>query len=373
MKHPLTPSATRRDVLALGLGLGFGPAFAQAGGEPLRTRLVAKGLELPWAMAFLPDFERDGRMLVTEKTGRVRIVDREGRLSAPLRGVPTVDVALHPGFASNRWVYLSYSEPAASGQGGNSTAVARGRLDRDALELKDVKVVFRQAPKVESSAHFGSRLVFARDGTLFVTLGDRYSRKDDAQTLDTHHGKVVRITDDGGVPADNPYAQKSGALPEIWSYGHRNVQGAALHPTTGELWTHEHGPQGGDEVNIAQAGRNYGWPVVTRGRNYVIGTKIGEAETRGDVEPALTTWVPSIAPCGMAFVTGDRYPAWKGQLLVGALKAQLLVRLELDGNRVLREHRHPVGARVRDVRQAPDGHIYLLTDEDDGRVLRIEA
>jgi glucose/arabinose dehydrogenase len=386
MKARTTQGVTRRDALVAGLGaglsLGFGPAFAQAAGEPLRTRLVAKGLELPWAMAFLPEFERDGKVLVTEKPGRVRIVDREGRVSAPLRGVPPVvargqggllDVALHPGFATNRLVYLSYSEAAPSGQSGNSTAVARGRLDADGLELKNVEVIFRQAPKFDSRAHFGSRLVFRRDGTLFVTLGDRYSRKDDAQTLDTHHGKVVRITDDGGVPGDNPFVKRAGALPEIWSFGHRNVQGAALHPTTGELWIHEHGPQGGDEVNVSLPGRNYGWPVVTRGRNYVTGTQIGEAETRGDVEPALTTWVPSIAPCGMAFVTGDRHPAWRGQLLVGALKAQLLVRLELDGNRVLREHRHPVGARVRDVRQGPDGHLYLLTDEDDGRLLRIEA
>lgn len=381
MKKNLRGAATRREAIVMGLGaglaLGYGPTRAQAGGEPLRTRAVAQGLELPWAMAFLPGPE--GRMLVTEKPGRVRVVDRDGRVSAPLRGVPPVvargqggllDVALHPGFASNRYVYLSYSE---AGQGGSSTAVARGRLDADATALQDLQVIFRQAPKVDSSAHFGSRLVFARDGTLFVTLGDRYSRKDDAQTLDTHHGKVVRITADGGVPADNPFVKKAGALPDVWSYGHRNLQGAALHPTTGDLWTHEHGPQGGDEINIAQAGRNYGWPVVTRGRNYVTGTRIGEAETRADVEPALVTWVPSIAPCGMAFVTGDKHPAWRGQLLVGALKAQLLVRLELDGNRVLREHRHPVGARVRDVRQGPDGHVYLLTDEDEGRVLRVEA
>jgi len=388
MKNLTVQGITRRDALALGLGagaaLGFSadPVRAQAAAEPLRTQPVATGLERPWAMAFLPEGAREGRLLVTEKAGRLRLVDREGRLSAPLRGVPPVaargqggllDVALHPGFASNRFVYISYSEPAPAGQSGNSTAVARGRLDADGLELKDPRVVFRQAPKFDSSAHFGSRLVFGRDGTLFVTLGDRFSRKDDAQTLDTHHGKIVRITDEGAVPADNPFAGKPGALPEIWSYGHRNLQGAALHPQTGQLWTHEHGPQGGDELNISQAGRNYGWPVITRGRNYGIGTRIGEGETRADVEPALATWVPSIAPSGMAFVTGERHPAWRGQLLIGALKAQLLVRLDLDGNRVLREHRHPVGARVRDVRQGPDGHLYLLTDEDDGQLLRVEA
>jgi glucose/arabinose dehydrogenase len=379
----LIPSARSLRAALAGLALGMaGSAFAQASAAPLRTTLIAQGLEAPWAVAFLPDFERDGRMLVTEKPGRLRVVSRDGSVSAPVRGLPSVvargqggllDVAVHPDFARNRLVYWSYSEAAPSGQAGNSTAVARGKLDVGALALSDVQVVFRQSPKVDSNAHFGSRLVFKQDGTLFVTLGDRFSRKEDAQTLDTHHGKVVRITDDGRAPADNPFTRQPGALPEIWSYGHRNLQGAALHPQTGELWTHEHGPQGGDEVNVDRPGRNYGWPVVTRGRNYVIGTRIGEAETRADVEPAVVTWVPSIAPSGMAFVTSDRHPAWRGQLLVGALKAQLLVRLELDGNNLVREHRHPVGARVRDVRQGPDGHLYLLTDESDGRLLRIEA
>ncbi|HEU4458797.1 MAG TPA: PQQ-dependent sugar dehydrogenase [Methylibium sp.] len=384
--HPTTPfDPTRRLFVATGLLAAGGAAFAQSS-TPLRTTVVARGLEAPWALAFLPGFEANsadaGRMLVTEKAGRLRLVTRDGRISKPIGGVPAVvargqggllDVALHPDFERNRFVYLSFSEPAAQGQRGNSTAVARARLDADAATLGEVQIVFRQQPKFESSAHFGSRMVFAKDGTLFVTLGDRFTRRDDAQTLGTHHGKVVRITDSGGVPPDNPFVGKPGALPEIWSYGHRNVQGAALHPTTGELWTHEHGPQGGDELNIARAGRNHGWPVVTRGREYVTGLKIGEGETRGDVEPALATWVPSIAPCGMAFVTTDRHPAWRGQLLIGALKAQQLLRLELDGNRVVREHRHAVDARVRDVRQGPDGHLYLLTDEDEGRVLRIDG
>ena len=301
-------------------------------------------------------------------------------MSDPLRGLPPVvdrgqggllDVAVHPDFANNRLVYWSYSEPPQRPEGQQHRRGAR-RLDADALTLNNVQVVFRQAPKFDSGAHFGSRLVFGKNGMLFITLGDRFNRRDDAQTLDNHHGKVVRIQDDGRVPADNPFVGKAGALPEIWSYGHRNVQGAALHPVTGELWTHEHGPQGGDEVNVDRAGRNYGWPVITRGREYVTGRQIGEGETRADIEPAVVTWVPSIAPCGMTFVTSDRHPAWKGQLLVGALKAQLLVRLELAGDRLVREHRHPIGARVRDVRQGPDGHLYLLTDESEGRLLRIE-
>ncbi|WP_421886012.1 PQQ-dependent sugar dehydrogenase [Methylibium sp.] len=350
--------------------------------QPLRLTSVAGGLENPWGLAFLPGFEKEARMLVTERPGRLRVVERDGKVSAPIQGLPPVvargqggllDVALHPGFERNQWVYWSYAEPAPGGQSGNSTAVARGRLDLAALAVKDVQVVFRQAPKVDSNAHFGSRLVFARDGTLFVTLGDRYSRRDDAQTLSTHHGKVVRITDDGGVPPDNPFVKQPGALPEIWSYGHRNLQGAALHPASGALWVHEHGPQGGDELNIATRGANHGWPVITQGREYGTGMKIGDGETRADVVPALTTWVPSISPSGMAFVGGDRYPAWRGQLLIGALKARGLARLELDGTRVVREHRHELDLRVRDVRQGPDGFLYLLSDDgSDGRVWRIE-
>ncbi len=367
----------------LGAVLLFGvtvAACAQPKLEPLRTTVIAQPLEHPWAMAFLPVGESRGRALVTERPGRMRVVLADGALSAPMSGLPPVvaegqggllDVVLHPRFEATRLVYWSYSEASADGET-NSTAVARGTLDLAALAVTDVKVIFRQSPKVDSSYHFGSRLVFARDGTLFIVLGDRFSRKDDAQTLDTHHGKVVRVTDNGGVPPDNPFVGRAGALPEIWSYGHRNLQGAALHPTTGALWVHEHGPQGGDELNVAVAGKNYGWPVITYGRQYVTGLSIGEGTERADVVPALTTWVPSIAPSGMAFVTSDRYPAWKGQLLIGALKAKVLVRLELDGERVVREHRHEVGARIRDVRQAPDGYIYLLTDEGKGRVLRVE-
>jgi glucose/arabinose dehydrogenase len=237
-----------------------------------------------------------------------------------------------------------------------------------------VQVVFRQEPKVASSAHFGGRLVFARDGNLFITLGERFSRRDDAQDLSNHLGKIVRIAPDGSVPRDNPLVGRRGARPEIWSWGHRNVQGAALHPATGALWTHEHGPQGGDELNIVTGGRNYGWPVITAGREYGSGAVIGQGETRADVVPALRTWVPSVAPSGMAFVTSDRYPGWKGSLLIGTLKAQRLLRLTLDGERVTGEQRllAGLGERIRDVRQGPDGRIYLLTDNSDGRVLRLE-
>jgi glucose/arabinose dehydrogenase len=362
-------------LLMLALALLIAPCGAAA--QVLRPVTVASGLQHPWGLAFLPD----GRLLVTERPGRMRIVGADGRVGEPIRGLPAVaaggqggllDVALHPRFAENGLVYWSYSEPAGDGGSGNSTAVARGRLVDNGLQ--DVRVVFRQQPKFASSAHFGSRLAFARDGRLFVTLGDRFSRRDDAQTLDTHHGKVVRIEDDGAVPADNPFVGRSGALPEIWSYGHRNVQGAAIHPASGELWTHEHGPQGGDEVNVTMAGRNHGWPVITYGREYVTGFRIGEGTSRADVPDPVKLWVPSIAPSGMAFLTSERYPGWKGSLFVGALKARALVRLELDGRRVVREERllADLGERIRDVRQGPDGWLYVLTDSRDGRVLRLE-
>jgi aldose sugar dehydrogenase len=310
-------------------------------------------------------------MLVTERPGRLRVVTTRGEAGPPVSGLPAVDargqgglldVALDPKFGENRLVYWSYSEPGE--RGGNSTAVARGKLALDGLKgrLSGVEVVFRQQPKFASSAHFGSRLVFARDGSLFVTLGDRFSRRDDAQLLGNHHGKVVRIEADGRVPADNPFATRAGALPQIWSYGHRNVQGAALHPQTGELWTHEHGPQGGDEVN------------VTYGAEYGSGAPIGEGTARAGVEAPLVHWVPSIAPSGMAFLSSDRYPGWKGDLFVGALRGQLLMRLQLDGRRVLKQERllQDFSERIRDVRQGPDGWLYLLTDSDDGKVVRLE-
>lgn len=340
----------------------------------LKTVVVARGLDHPWSVAFLPD----GRYLVTERAGRLRIVDADGRVGAPLQGLPAIDaggqcglldVVLDPKFADNALVYFSYAE---AGDGGNSTAVARGKLQGD--RLADVQVIFRQVPKVSSRQHCGSRLVFARDGRLFVTLGDRFSRKDDAQNLGNHLGKVVRIEADGGVPADNPFVDKSGAMPEIWSLGHRNVQGAALNPASGELWINEHGPQGGDELNIVRAGRNYGWPLLTYGRNYVTGTRIGEEGPKPGFEQPLKYWVPvSVAPSGMAFLTSDRYPGWQGDLFIGTLRDQRLIRLRLDGDRVVDEQRllGRLEERIRDVRQGPDGWLYILTDNANGRLLRL--
>lgn len=336
---------------------------------------VARGLSNPWAVAFLPE----GRYLITERAGRMRIVERDGRLGEPVAGLPAVDaggqcglldVVLDPKYAENGWIYWSYAEV---GEGGNSTAVARGRLQGN--RMVDVQKIFTQQPKVSSTLHCGSRLVFARDGRLFVALGDRFSRKDDAQKLDNHLGKIVRIEADGKVPADNPFVATPGAMPEIWSLGHRNVQGAALHPATGELWAHEHGPQGGDELNRVLPGRNYGWPLITYGRNYGLGTRIGEEGPKPGFEQPLKHWVPvSVAPSGMAFLTSDRYPGWKTQLFIGTLRAQSLLRLELDGTNVKGEESllAATRARIRDVRQGPDGYLYVLTDSADGQLLRLQ-
>lgn len=372
------PQPARRRMLAAGAALLAGAAAPARAAEP-RPVTVAHGLQNPWSLAFLPD----GRMLVTEKPGRMRLVGPDGRPSRPLAGLPPVDaggqgglldVVPDPRFADNGRVWWSYSEPGDGDErGSNGTAVARGRLAGDALV--DVKVVFRQRPKVRSGSHFGCRLVFDRDGFLFVTLGDRFSRKDDAQTLDNHLGKIVRIDTEGRAPADNPLVGQAGALPEIWSWGHRNVQGAALHPETGALWATEHGPQGGDELNLVAKGRNHGWPVITYGRNYGTGTRIGDGESRDDVVAPLRHWAPvSIAPSGLAFLTSDRYPGWRGSLFLGALRGQALVRLSLSGTRVVDEERllTRLGERIRDVRQGPDGLLYVLTDNADGRVLRLE-
>lgn len=370
-------SAWRRSAAALAVVVVLLLIGAPLTARPLRVVTVASGLDHPWSLAFLPD----GRMLVTERPGRMRIVGPQGQLGAPLQGLPRIevrgqggllDVVLDPQFARNRLVYFSFAEAASDGSRANGTAVARGRLDED--RLSDVAVIFRQQPKVDSPHHFGSRLVFARDGRLFVTLGERDVRRPDAQALGNDLGKIVRIESDGRVPADNPLVGRPDASPEIWSWGHRNVQGAALNPRTGALWTHEHGPRGGDEVNIVAAGRNYGWPVITYGHEYEDNAPIGEGTTRADVVSPIKVWIPSIAPSGMAFLTSDRYPGWKGSLFVGALSGQMLVRLELDGDRVRREERllRDLGERIRDVRQGPDGWLYLLTDNAAGRVIRLE-
>jgi aldose sugar dehydrogenase len=338
---------------------------------PARQVDAAHGLEHPWGLAFLPD----GGMLVTERAGRLRIVSRNGALSEPLGGVPSVraggqggllDVVLSPTFAQDRLVYLSFSEPGDNGAG---TAVARGRLGERGLE--GTQTVWRQQPKVTSSIHWGSRLLFRADGTLFVTLGDRSSR-DHVQDLSTTIGKLVRINPDGTIPRDNPFVGRDGVRPEIWSYGHRNVQGAAL-DARGQLWTVEHGARGGDELNNPQAGRNYGWPVITYGVDY-SGASIGVGTARPGMEQPVYYWDPVIAPSGATFYTGDAFPGWRGDLLVGSLNPGGLVCLRLEGGRVTSETVYTIdsGERVRAVRQGPDGMIYLLTDSPRGRVVRLE-
>ncbi len=346
--------------------------FKSSAGE-LAVETVASDLANPWGLAFLPD----GRMLVTERPGRMRVVSTDGRLSPPLSGLPQIrargqggllDVALDPGFAENRTLYFSFSEPRGESEAG--TAVARARLNTAGTALESVQVIFRQQPSHRGANHFGSRLVFDRTGHLFVTLGDRYDLKEGAQDPSNHVGKVVRIRPEGGAAPDN--AGQPGWAPEVWSIGHRNVQAAALNPATGELWTVEHGARGGDEVNVPRRGRNYGWPTITYGRDY-SGAKIGEGTAKAGLEQPLRYWDPSIAPSGLAFYTGDRFPAWRGDALVGALAGQMLVRLDIEGDRVVGEERMLEGLseRIRDVRQGPDGFVYLLTDDPKGRVLRL--
>jgi glucose/arabinose dehydrogenase len=361
---------------AIAIALWSEPASAQkrypSSAGDLAVETVAGGLEHPWGLTFLPD----GRMLVTERPGRLRMVGKDGALSRPITGVPNVmsrgqggllDVALDPDFPKTRLVYLSFAEPRANG---NGTAVARARLNEQGTALAETAVIFRQMPTVNSTMHFGSRLVFDRTGALFVTLGERFSQRDQAQNPENHIGKLVRIRPDGGIPADNP--KKPGWAPEIWSIGHRNVQGGVLHPDSGQLWTVEHGARGGDEINTPKAGLNYGWPVISYGVDY-SGTKIGEGTAKPGMEQPLFYWDPSIAPSGAAFYTGAVWPAWKNSLFVGALAGSQLARLSTEGEKVTGEERllTDIGARLRDVRQGPDGFLYLLTDEDDGKILRV--
>lgn len=335
----------------------------------LQIDTVVSGLKHPWGMAFLPD----GRMLVTERNGGMLLLSADGKTKTPISGLPDIaasgqggllDVVLAPDFAANNTLYFSYSEPGTTG---SSTAVAKATLGDKALE--NVSVVFSQQPKVDARHHFGSRLVFDTSGNLFITLGDRGSQRAEAQNLANHIGTVVRITTDGSAAQGNPFIEQAGAKAEIWSYGHRNIQGAALHPATGALWTHEHGPQGGDEINIAEAGKNYGWPVITYGEEYGGGV-IGKTKQDG-LEQPLHYWVPSIAPSGMAFYSAELFSGWNNNLLVGSLKFGQLVRLELNGAKVSHEERIMIGQRIRDVRQGPDGAVYLLTDSSDGEILRL--
>jgi glucose/arabinose dehydrogenase len=365
-------------LLLAGL-LGTAQAVELGGSVHGRLQLheVSAGLEHPWALAFLPDGQG---MLVTERPGRLRRVSSAGELSAPLAGVPAVfaqgqggllDVALSPQFATDRLVYLSYAERGVDGRAG--TAVGRGRLSADLAALEDFQVIFRQQPKLSSGIHFGSRLVFDRDGYLFITLGENNQRPT-AQDLDKLQGKVVRLHPDGRVPVDNPFVGRPGARPEIWSYGHRNPQGAALNPWTGQLWVHEHGPRGGDEINIPQPGRNYGWPRATHGINYsFLPIPEAEGESVPGTEPPHHVWAKSPAISGMAFYDAERFPAWKHSLFIGALAQEALIRLSLEGDRVVSEERllEALGKRIRDVRVGPDGWVYVLTDESDGKLLRL--
>jgi glucose/arabinose dehydrogenase len=368
-------------------GRGQKPAFPgqtrapqREAGVAYQVTTVAQQLERPWGLAFLPN----GALLITEKPGRLRVLEN-GRLSAPVAGVPAVDaggqggllgVAVDPGFARNGLVYLAFAEPHPDGS--NNTAVARGRLVSAAggpSRLEGVQVIWRQTPSMTSSGHFGGRLVFGRDGTLYVTTGERMITRGrmQAQRLDGALGKVVRINPDGSTPADNPFVGRPGAKPEIFSIGHRNIQAAAINPRTGELWEVEHGTRGGDEINIVRRGRDYGWPTIAYGIEYAGGPITGGITRKAGMEQPIYYWDPVIAPSGMAFYEADLFPAWKGSLFVGGLADQRLTRLTLDGDRVVGEERllGELGERIRDVIVGPDGALYIATDNARGRVLRV--
>jgi glucose/arabinose dehydrogenase len=369
-------------------GVGQEPAFegqtrapGMTVGVDFEVKTVADGLEQPWAIEL---FE-DGRMLVTERPGRLRVVTPDGALSEPVTGLPEVDardqgglldVAIAPDFSSSQTIYWSYAEPR---EGGTGTALAKGRLvtDGGAPRVEDVQVIFQQQPTMDSTLHYGSRIAFAPDGTLFLTLGERsiLEGRVQSQDLGSHLGKVIRIHADGSVPADNPFVDREGALPEIWSYGHRNMQGATIHPDTGALWVVDHGARGGDELNTPAAGKNYGWPIITYGIEY-SGEPIGEGITQKEgMEQPVYYWDPVIAPSGMLFYTGDVFPAWRGSLFIGSLGGEHLDRLTLDGERVVGEERllTDLQQRIRDVVQGPDGAIYVVTGEGAGRILKLVA
>lgn len=349
--------------------------YSSRAGVQFRLVEVATGLANPWSLAFLPE----GDMLVTERPGRLRLIQSGGRLERqPVAGTPKVvergqggllDVAVHPRFAENKLIYLTYS---GEGQGGVGTEVMRARLNGEKLE--NPEVIFRAVPKTPGGNHFGSRLLFAPDGNLLVTLGDRFSYRNQAQNLTNNLGKIIRIRDDGGVPDSNPFKGQANARPEIYTYGHRNGQGLALRPGTSEIWTTEHGPRGGDELNILKAGANYGWPKITYGINY-DGSVVSEKKEAPGMEQPVVFWAPSIAPSGMTFYDGDKYPAWKGDLFVGALALVHLRRIRLEGQKVVEQEvlLDGLDERIRDVRSGPDGYLYIVTDDpSNGRVLRLE-
>lgn len=352
---------------------GQNNSFQSSAGQ-LDVQTFAGGLVHPWALALLPD----GKLLVTERPGRMRIVSAEGQLSPPLKNVPEVwasgqggllDVIIDKGFADNRTIYFCFSERSG---GGGQTAVARARLDDGNGRLDETKVIFRQQGPLSSGNHYGCRIAQASDGNLFVTLGEHYSYRDEAQNLSNHLGKLIRITPDGAAPPDNPFVGRDGARSEIWSYGHRNQQGLAINPANGELWEVEHGPRGGDEVNFIVKGKNYGWPVIGFGIDY-SGAKIHESSSKDGMEQPAKYWVPSISPSGATFYTGKLFPGWNGSLFAGALSGRMLVRLAMNGHAVTGEERllQNLDERIRDVRQGPDGALWLLTDNSAGRILRV--
>jgi aldose sugar dehydrogenase len=326
-----------------------------------RIDTLATGLENPWGMAFLPD----GRILIVERPGKLRIFALGELRETPVPGIPDIwdhgqggllDVVLHPNYDENGWIYLAYAAPR--GDGGN-TSISRGRMTGNSFT--DVELLFEGQPATGAGHHFGSRIVFDDNGYMFTTIGDRGVMQN-SQTLENHNGKVLRMHDDGSVPSDNPFVDVQGAMPEIWSYGHRNIQGMGLHPETRQLWTHEHGPQGGDEINLIQKGLNYGWPEVTHGINY-DGSIITTDTTMVGMEDPVLHWTPSIAPCGLAFVDSELFKGWDHNMLVGALAGQHIHRVVLDGESVVHTEKLLEGfARFRDIRQGPDGYIYVLTE-----------
>jgi glucose/arabinose dehydrogenase len=366
-------------VVSLAFASGVDAATVSTKEHRVRIVTVTDGLERPWGLAFLPD----GRMLVTERPGRMRVIDRDGKLDpVPVAGLPRIDaqgqgglldVALHPHYATNGWIYWSYTQTEFFRK--NGTEVARGKLagGPGTWRMESVEVLFRLAPKSSGGNHFGSRIVFDRAGLMYVTLGERGDMAR-AQKLDDHGGKIVRLTDEGKPAPGNPFLGERGARPEIYSLGHRNVQGAAIHPATGVLWASEHGPQGGDELNVIKAGVNYGWPVITYGVNYVTGTKIGEGTEMAGMAQPVKYWIPSPALSGLAFYEGDKFPRWRGDVLMGTLKAEALLRVRLNGERFIEDEFMFKGElpRVRDVRAGPDGFVYLLTDIVNGAILRLE-
>lgn len=366
-------------VVSLAFASGVDAATVSTKEHRVRIVTVTDGLERPWGLAFLPD----GRMLVTERPGRMRVIDRDGKLDpVPVAGLPRIDaqgqgglldVALHPHYATNGWIYWSYTQTEFFRK--NGTEVARGKLagGPGTWRMESVEVLFRLAPKSSGGNHFGSRIVFDRAGLMYVTLGERGDMAR-AQKLDDHGGKIVRLTDEGKPAPGNPFLGERGARPEIYSLGHRNVQGAAIHPVTGVLWASEHGPQGGDELNVIKAGVNYGWPVITYGVNYVTGTKIGEGTEMAGMAQPVKYWIPSPALSGLAFYEGDKFPRWRGDVLMGTLKAEALLRVRLNGERFIEDEFMFKGElpRVRDVRAGPDGFVYLLTDIVNGAILRLE-